>query len=373
MTDTAPTRLLARIAYDYWHGLIGLFDCPREIWIAFVIKVLESLRYFSSVLVLMIFLTEDMGLDDLTAGTIFGFFSASMSFFMLFVGFVADSMGIKKALFFGLVIALAGRASITFTTSPWIVYPGLFFLFVGFAYMIPLLAAAVKLFSTRTAQKFAFSWYYVVMNVGSLLAGLSLDWLRATFTEVTTLSVAGAALTIRPIQMIFFVAIVATLVSMVLVVFCIRTKIPVKEDDPGEETRKVEQSTASTGKTGLPIGIGRVDRARRDVPGGALHRRGRLLAPRLRLHRLRHTQGEGGQLHGLLQGAHVLRQGGCRSAERALAHAPLLRDGLPQHGTHVDHRGRLHHDLADHPLPGKAVAGRGRTKEEGLTPGSGTC
>ena len=44
--------------------------------------------------------------------------------------------------------------------------------------MIPLLAAAVALFSTKPTRKFAFSWYYVVMNVGSLLAGLSLDWLR---------------------------------------------------------------------------------------------------------------------------------------------------------------------------------------------------
>lgn len=248
-TPGEPTHLLARIAYDYWHGLIGLFDCPREIWIAFVVKVLESLCYFSSVLVLMIFLTKDMGLDDVAAGTIFGIFSASMSFFMLFVGFIADSMGIKKALLVGLVIALVGRLAITFTTSPWIVYPGLFFLSVGFAYMIPLLAAAVKLFSTKKAQKFAFSWYYVVMNVGSLLAGLSLDWLRATFTEEITLSVAGLDLTIRPLQMIFFVAIVATLVSMVLVIFFIRTNIPKEEDDPEEETGKQELSTASTGKT----------------------------------------------------------------------------------------------------------------------------
>ena len=57
-----------------------LFTCPREIWIAFLIKVLESLCCFSSVLMLMIFLTQDMGLSDKVAGTIFGVFSASMFF-----------------------------------------------------------------------------------------------------------------------------------------------------------------------------------------------------------------------------------------------------------------------------------------------------
>ncbi|MHC4698378.1 MAG: MFS transporter [Planctomycetota bacterium] len=178
-TQSAPSgNPVSIVLHEYINGLRGLFTCPREIWFAFLIKVMESLCYFSSVLVLMAFLTQDMGLSDVTAGTIFGIFSASMSFFMLFVGFVADSLGIKKALIVGLVIALVGRMSIAFTTSPWIVYPGLFVLSVGFAYMIPLLAAAVALFSTKPTQKFAFSWYYVVMNVGSLLAGLSLDWLR---------------------------------------------------------------------------------------------------------------------------------------------------------------------------------------------------
>lgn len=230
--------ILARIALDYWEGLKGLFTCPREIWFAFVIKVLESLCYFSSVLVLMAFLTQDMGLDDVAAGTIFGVFSASMSFFMLFVGFIADSLGIKKALIVGLLIALVGRLSITFTVEPWIVYPGLFFLSVGFAYMIPLLAAAVKLFSTRKAQKFAFSWYYVVMNVGSLIAGLSLDWLRATFTEKISFDVLGTELVIRPLQMIFFVALVSTLVSLFIVIFLIRSRVPVDQDDPDGPVRE---------------------------------------------------------------------------------------------------------------------------------------
>ncbi len=235
--------LLKTIALDYYHGLKSLFTCPREIWITFIIKVLESLCYFSSVLMLMIFMTQDMGLSDKLAGTIFGIFAASMSFFMLFVGFIADSMGIKKALFVGLIIALVGRVAITFTTNAWVVFPGLFLLSVGFAYMIPLLAAAVKLFSNKKAQKFAFSWYYVVMNVGSLAAGLTLDPIRSTFTENMYFDVFGKTLLVRPTQVIFLVAIFATLVSMVLVIFFIRSKIPEEafNDDEEEEIAKPAQ------------------------------------------------------------------------------------------------------------------------------------
>ncbi|TKJ40747.1 hypothetical protein CEE37_07220 [candidate division LCP-89 bacterium B3_LCP] len=247
-TLETDSSLMRTIFLDYSNGLKNLFTCPREIWITFLIKILESLCYFSSVLMLMIFMTQDMGLSDQLAGIIFGIFSASMSFFMLFVGFIADSMGIKKALFIGLVIALVGRLAITFTTNGWVVFPGLFLLSVGFAYMIPLLAAAVKLFSNKKAQKFAFSWYYVVMNVGSLAAGLALDPIRATFTEVMKFDVFGMILTVRPTQIIFLVAVLATFVSMVLVVFFIRSKIP-SEAFNEEEEKEREETIAQPGQT----------------------------------------------------------------------------------------------------------------------------
>ncbi len=238
-------NLISRIAKDYTEGFKSLLHCPREIWMAYAIKVLESLCYFSSVLVIMIFLTKDMGLSDVKAGWIFGLFSASMSFFMLFVGFIADSMGIKKALIVGLVISLVGRVAITFTLNPYVVYPGLIILSIGFAYMIPLIAASVKLFSTKKAQKYAFSWYYVVMNVGSLIAGLSLDWLRDTFTHNMEFAILGMDLVVRPIQVIFFVAIIATFISLFIVIFLIRTHIPVEELQADEDEETGSDASAS--------------------------------------------------------------------------------------------------------------------------------
>ena len=244
-------NVVKTVAQDYWAGLQSLLGCPREIWVAYMMKVLEGLCYFSTVLVLMIFLIEDMGLSEVQAGWVYGLWSASMSLFMLFVGFVADSFGIKKALLIGLVVALIGRVGVTFSTDPIIVYPALFFLSIGFAYLIPLLAAAVKHFSTRKAQKYAFAWYYVVMNVGAMVAGLALDPVRAAFTEPTEFSVAGLVLTIRPTQIVFLVAVVATLFSMVLALFAIRSEIPesafAKDDEP--EAKKPEEEKRSEPKS----------------------------------------------------------------------------------------------------------------------------
>ncbi len=227
---------------EYRDGIRHLRGCPREIWIAYLVKILESICYFSSVLVLMPFLIGDMGLPDVDAGVVFGVFSASMSLCSLFVGFIADSLGIKKALLFGLVLGLIGRAGISFSTDPWIVYPALFFLSVAFAYMIPLIAASVKLFSTKKAQKFAYSWYYVVMNVGSLIAGLTLDSLRSFFTEPLRFAFLGADLSVRPLQVIFLVGVLATVGSLVLVTFFVRPVIPPEER--GEEPAAVPAAAA---------------------------------------------------------------------------------------------------------------------------------
>ncbi len=248
--DAPAVNPVLRVVIDYRDGLKALFDCPREIWVAYVLKVLEGLCYFSTVLVLMAFLTQDMGMSDEKAGTVFGIWSAAMSLFMLFVGFVADSMGIKKALLLGLGIALIGRVAITFTTNPFVVYPGLLMLSIGFAYMIPLIAASVKLFSTKKAQKFAYSWYYVVMNVGSALAGLTLDPIRKAVTEPIEMNVGGLTLVVAPTQVIFLVAVGATLVSITLVLTLIRGRIPREAYNglPGDASVHTEADRAEAGQ-----------------------------------------------------------------------------------------------------------------------------
>lgn len=233
-TPAASRGLVATIALDYWGGLKSLARCPREIWIVYLMKVLEGLCYFATVLVLMLFLIEGMGLSDVQAGWTYGIWSASMSLFMLFTGFIADSLGMKKALIVGLVIALIGRVAVTVTTSPVLVYPGLFFHSVGFAFMIPLIAAAVKEYSTKKAQKYAFSWYYVVMNVGAAAAGLVIDPIREAFTEPTELSLLGLEFTVLPTQIVFGVSVVATVVGLFLAVFVIRGNVPAIAYDEGE-------------------------------------------------------------------------------------------------------------------------------------------
>ncbi|MGI5861339.1 MAG: MFS transporter, partial [Myxococcales bacterium] len=104
------------------------------------------------------------------------------------------------------------------------------------------------------SEKFAYSWYYVVMNVGSLVAGLTLDSLRAFFTQPVQLSLLGASVSVRPLQAIFLVGVFATLVSLTLVTFFVRSKIP--EEERGEEPApapKAEAAQPAERKSALTI------------------------------------------------------------------------------------------------------------------------
>lgn len=222
----SPGKAIREAALDYVRGFKGLLGCPREIWVVYLLKIIESLCYFSAVLMLMPFLTKDMGYDDVTAGTIAGIFSASFSFFMLFIGFVGDALGVKRAILAGFVVALVGRIAISFSTDPRIVFPGLFCLSIGFASLIPLLTAAVKQYTDKSTQSYGFSWYYVMMNVGALVAGLTIDALRTTFTKPFDVQVASHVLTVRPTQVVFLMSVGLTVVSLLIAALALRKRVP---------------------------------------------------------------------------------------------------------------------------------------------------
>jgi hypothetical protein len=92
--------------------------------------------------------------------------------------------------------------------------------------MTPLLPSSMKLYATRKAHKHAFAWFYVVMNVGAMIAGLMLDGLRELFTQSYSYQILGINLQLSSIQMIFLFSLGATVLSLLLVIFLIRHKIP---------------------------------------------------------------------------------------------------------------------------------------------------
>lgn len=65
----------------------------RDLFIIFVLKVLESYNYFSLSRIFVLYLTENFGVDDLTAGTLYGLWGTLLVLYGFILGGAIDFLG----------------------------------------------------------------------------------------------------------------------------------------------------------------------------------------------------------------------------------------------------------------------------------------
>ncbi len=213
---------------------------PRELWLINATKVLEILAYGLMSSTIVLWLSSDMGYTDAQAGDYIAYWSAVMTLFTVLVGSLVDAIGIKKSFLLGFWLCLVSRAVMTATTDPWIAIPfGLILLAVGLAFMIPVMNAALKRYATSKQQTIAFALFYVLMNVGFVLSGLLVDYLRsdAVFGELSGTTIMGIEMSTY--RVLFFWATVATLPGLLMTHFIMRRGVE-GTDDQGVVIRKVE-------------------------------------------------------------------------------------------------------------------------------------
>ena len=97
--------------------LRALASSPRELWIVYVMKLLESIAYFTVYTLLVIFLSDDHGYSDTDAGTVAGTWLTAISLVVFVSGFVADAMGIRRALLVAAISTAIGRGLLAFSGS----------------------------------------------------------------------------------------------------------------------------------------------------------------------------------------------------------------------------------------------------------------
>lgn len=69
MSAAAAKRPLFR---GMWEDLRGLMGAPRDLWIIYAVKLLESVSYFAVLGVLILYLHDDLRLGDEMSGLVFG-------------------------------------------------------------------------------------------------------------------------------------------------------------------------------------------------------------------------------------------------------------------------------------------------------------
>ncbi len=161
--------------------LRSLRESPRELWLIYLAKYLESLAYFSMTKMLVLWLSKDFGFTDMEAGWWVATFSSVVTLITLGIGFFADAWGFRKILIAAFASAILARTVMAFAPSRAVAITGLLMITFGTAASVPVMNTAIRRYTSAKNRSFGFSFYYVVMNIGSASAGFLIDWARGLF------------------------------------------------------------------------------------------------------------------------------------------------------------------------------------------------
>jgi hypothetical protein len=163
---------LETLQHNLLHGFTSLQGSPPELYVAFVLKFLDSYSYFSFSITFTLFLSNDFGLDDVTAGTLYGAWGALITIYGVLTGFVVDNLGVARSLRLGFVLSLLARIGIFMTTSKPMLYLHLCgTLPLANCLGIPVLTTGIRRYTNDSNRGFAFGLFYVIMNVAALISG----------------------------------------------------------------------------------------------------------------------------------------------------------------------------------------------------------
>eukprot|EP00040_Diaphanoeca_grandis_P023838 m.130216 g.130216 ORF g.130216 m.130216 type:complete len:453 (+) comp29464_c0_seq5:170-1528(+) len=151
-----------------------------------VLKMLQAFGYYSICIVLTSFLSDDFGLSDTTAGTMYGVYGMLISVYSLLIVPLITACGVRKAFMLGTVVTTIARVMLGTTTDVGTVRFVLFCVMpLGECLSIPVLAQAVGDTCTPETRKWNFSMYYTSLNVALVFVGPTVDMLRSAHALTT--------------------------------------------------------------------------------------------------------------------------------------------------------------------------------------------
>jgi MFS family permease len=189
---------------------------------------------------LTLFLSSDVGLSDVSAGNFMGYWNLSYTLLIFGVGSLVDTVGIKKILVIGTVLAIFSRFFLFVSTNFWVVtILGFVPQAVSVAFLSPVISVALKRYTKSDTSAMGFAMFYTLMNIGFACGGLIFDWIRQSLGEYgnVALPLLGEISTYR------FILFVAFLISFPAMLFIsiIRDGIDLNDDGALEFLPKKEK------------------------------------------------------------------------------------------------------------------------------------
>ncbi|KAF4729309.1 hypothetical protein FOZ62_026881 [Perkinsus olseni] len=211
---------------------------PKEVWLIFLLKYLESYAYFVFAYTLILFLSDEFGFSDEEAGWSYGFYGMLVSVYGFIMGSVIDTLGPRWSLTGGMSILLVSRLVMATTYSTHVLAAVLFTVLpIGGALGIPVMQIAIKRFTEGEDRSTAFSMFYVIMNVAAITAAPCIDAFHRAFPRGIALALAGGDvhITVSSYRILFLTGAFVTALCLVICLLFLR-------DPPSEPNAASEKA-----------------------------------------------------------------------------------------------------------------------------------
>ncbi|TEB17008.1 translation initiation factor [Perkinsus sp. BL_2016] len=130
---------------SYASVIEAIHSFPKEVWLIYTVKFLESYSFFILAYSLVLYLSQEFGFGDEQAAWAYGIYGTLVSVYGLGIGVIIDGLGVRR-------------------TLP-----------VGAALTLPVLQIAVKRYTTEKNRSVAFTGFYIVMNIAAMTAAPCID------------------------------------------------------------------------------------------------------------------------------------------------------------------------------------------------------
>eukprot|EP00929_Paragymnodinium_shiwhaense_P013506 TRINITY_DN121354_c0_g1_i1.p1 TRINITY_DN121354_c0_g1~~TRINITY_DN121354_c0_g1_i1.p1 ORF type:complete len:511 (+),score=48.24 TRINITY_DN121354_c0_g1_i1:102-1634(+) len=188
-----------------------LLQSPKELWLIFALKALLSLSYFSLFNVLVLFLTDDLGLSDAAAGWVYGAHGMTVGVLSLMAGTMVDKLGARVSLIAGSALLAVGHGMLAFASSAgFAIFALLTLKALGSALVMPALIVSLRRYSSPETRPLAYSLFYVVMNASAALSAFAIVGARSALSDTSSRTIIPASYsTWRVVAIISFFTVCA--------------------------------------------------------------------------------------------------------------------------------------------------------------------
>ncbi len=172
---------------------------PKALPYLFLTELWERFGFYIVQGLLVLYMTQYFGFSDSKSYTILGTFTALVYISPLVGGYLATNLlGYRTAIVWGGFLLIAGYALMALPHADFFIYPALATIIVGNGMFKPNISSLLGTqYSANDPQRDSgFTLFYIGINIGSLLAGLSSGYIKEYFGWHVSFALASIGLII---------------------------------------------------------------------------------------------------------------------------------------------------------------------------------